>query len=95
VVEVDDPDGQTDGRYLLEVDGSGTGRCTRTDGRSEVDLHLRVNDLAGLWLGGGETTPTVATLVSIGRARVRDEATAARAHALFSWPVPPWAATPF
>ncbi len=97
VIEVDDPDDQAGGRYLLEVDDSGVGRCTRTDGQSGAgaDIHLRVNDLAGLWLGGGETTPTVATLVSIGRAKVRDEATAARAHALFSWPVAPWAATPF
>lgn len=93
VIDVDDPDDQTTGRYLLDVDDTGAGRCARTD--ADADLHLRVNDLAGLWLGGGETTPTVATLVALGRARVRDDATTARAHALFSWPTPPWAATHF
>jgi predicted acetyltransferase len=97
VIDVDDQDDHTGGRYLLEVDDSGAARCRRMDAQpdTEPDLSLRVNDLAGLWLGGGESTPTVATLVSIGRATVRDDATAARAHALFSWPVPPWAVTHF
>ncbi len=98
VLDVEDPAAQAAGRYALEVDEDGVGRCARLRGAGAaepVDLALGVNDLAGLWLGGGETTPSILSGVTAGRVRVRDEATAARAHALFSWPTPPWAATHF
>ncbi len=98
VIDVEDRDDQTTGRYALDVDDRGVGRCTRVggaNGAGSVDLALRVNDLAGVWLGGGETTPSVLSGVTAGHVRVRDDATAARAHALFSWPTSPWAATHF
>ena len=55
---------------------------------------LDVQGLAPLWLAGG-TTPGLAGLVAAGRARVRDAATLARVHALFSWPTSPHVLTHF
>jgi predicted acetyltransferase len=94
VLEVHDPVGQVDGRYLLEVDGSLVASCARVDDDAEPDVSLDVQGLAPLWLAGG-TTPGLAGLVAAGRARVRDEATLARVHALFSWPTSPHVLTHF
>ncbi len=90
---VQDPAGQVDGTYLLEIDGAGSGRCSRDNG--EPELTVDVQGLAGLWLAGGESAPTLSSLVSAGRATVTDPSVLARAHAAFSWPVVPRVLTHF
>ncbi len=90
---VQDPAGQVDGTYLLEIDSAGTGRCSRDSG--EPELTVDVQGLAGLWLAGGESAPTLSSLLSAGRATVTDPSVLARAHALFSWPLAPRVLTHF
>lgn len=51
VIEVADPYGWAAGRFLLEVDPDGRGRCTRTGRPAEVGL--TVQTLSTLWLGRG------------------------------------------
>lgn len=50
--EVGDPQGWAAGTYLLEVDDTGVGRCTRTSRRPQVGLD--VTALSSAWLGGGD-----------------------------------------
>jgi predicted acetyltransferase len=52
VIEVSDPHGWAAGRFLLEVEPDGTGRCTRTARPAEIGLTVQA--LSGLWLGGGD-----------------------------------------
>jgi len=94
VLQVHDPMGQVDGRYLLEVDGSLAASCTRVGDDVEPDVSLDLQGLASLWLGAG-TTPGLAGMVASGRARVHDDAALTRAHALFAWPTAPHVLTHF
>lgn len=86
VLDVSDAQDQVTGRYRLEVCDDGSATCSDVDDAVEPDLNLDAAALASLWLGGG--SPSLATLVAAGRARPRDVAVVARAHALFSWPEP-------
>jgi hypothetical protein len=52
VLEVSDPHDWAAGRFLLEVEPDGTGRCTRTARPAEIGLTEQA--LSGLWLGGGD-----------------------------------------
>jgi predicted acetyltransferase len=49
--EVVDEQGWAAGRYRLEVDAGGSGRCTRTSAPAQITLTVQA--LSALWLGGG------------------------------------------
>jgi predicted acetyltransferase len=94
VLDVADPladvgGGRTCGRYRLEVAADGTACCTPTS--HAADLHLAVDALAALWLGGAPA----AVLHRAGRLQAADPGALARASALLSWPDPAWCGTWF
>ncbi|MET0303038.1 MAG: GNAT family N-acetyltransferase [Microbacteriaceae bacterium] len=75
LLDVVDPLGFADGRWLLEVVG-GRGTVTRADATPDgaVEVALGVAELSALYLGG----VSVATLSAAGRVRTTDAATASR-----------------
>lgn len=85
VVEVRDPAGHGEGRYLLDTPGpDGPASCTRTT--RSADLTLNVTDLGALYLG--EETPT--RLAALGRIDAHTPGATARAEALFHTGRRPW-----
>lgn len=80
VLDVSDPLGHAEGRWLLEVDASGRGRVSRA-GATPADavvVELGVTELSTAYLGG----VSLETLALAGRVRTTDAATAAR---LLGW----------
>lgn len=95
-IEVVDPGGLTQGRYLLETDATGAGVCSPVAATEEpADLRIGVADLGSLWLGGGSGVPSLSTLVDAGRAQLADPGALSRLSALFGWPMPARSLTTF
>jgi predicted acetyltransferase len=91
VVDVTDPfrpDPTTQGRFALSV-RDGAGECGTT--ARSPDLELGVAALGSLYLGGVRATQ----LAAAGLVRERVPGAAARADALFGWPVAPFCPTHF
>ena len=85
VLDVADPLGITEGRYLLEVGADGAARVTRLSGDvpdGAVRVALGITELSAVYLGG----VSLATLTAAGRATTTDASTAAR---ILSWHVAP------
>ena len=86
VLEVSDPLGIAEGRYLLEADGGGVGRVTRLSEadvpEGAVQVALGVAELSAVYLGG----VSLATLAAAGRVRTTDATAAAR---VLSWHTAP------
>ncbi len=82
-ITVHDPQRITDGTYRLEVDETGTARCSRTD--DDADIEVDVEDLGAAYLGRSR-------FAALGRlGRVSGSARAMRtADALCGWDVAPW-----
>ena len=97
VFTVTDRDELASGTYLLEVDSSGEGVCTRVapEEAGGVDLSLSVSALGSLWLGGGAGIPALSDLVLRDEATPTDPSDATRLATMFDWPVPPHALTDF
>ncbi|GAB2697218.1 GNAT family N-acetyltransferase [Thalassiella azotivora] len=96
VLDVADPLGQVDGRYRLEVDDSGTGRCervgdARTTQTTSADVTVGAGTLASLLLGDGD----VGALARVGRLLSADSQALGRAGALLGWPDDAWCGTWF
>ncbi|MEV7782266.1 GNAT family N-acetyltransferase [Kitasatospora sp. NPDC088351] len=84
VLEVEDRDGYTAGRWAIEVAADGTGRCTRTS--DEADLALDASALGSLYLGG-ETAPRLA---AAGLVTALRPGAAAAADLLLRTPLAAW-----
>jgi len=80
LLDVTDPLGHATGRWMLEVDASGTGTVTAEAGIPDDVVHVRlgVTELSAAYLGG----VSVAALAEAGRVQTADAATAAR---LLGW----------
>jgi len=83
VLEVEDRDGLTGGRWLLEASEAGAS-CTPTT--RSADLTLGVGELAALWLGD----ESVARLAALGRVREERAGAARVADALLRTSRRPW-----
>ena len=84
-LEVTDPLGFAQGRWLLTVDDAGRGTVSSLSGEASpdaVEVSLGVEELSAVYLGG----VSLATLAAAGRVRSTDVAVAAR---VFGWHVPP------
>jgi predicted acetyltransferase len=88
LLEVADPLGYADGRFLMEVDAEGRASVGRADGRTDADavLALSAADLGSLYLGG----VSAVTLVRAGRVREVTPGAAASVDAAFHSAVAPW-----
>lgn len=87
VLDVSDPLGYAEGRWLLQVDDDGAATVaplaqTEVLPAGAVDLALGIEELSALFLGG----VSAATLASAGRVRSTDADAAGR---IFSWPTAP------
>jgi len=85
VLEVRDPAGLCDGRYALETDASGAGRCTPTSAESP-ELTLDVADLGCLYLGD----ESASRLAALGRVTEHRAGAVRAADALFRTARRPW-----
>jgi predicted acetyltransferase len=88
VLEVSDPLGIAEGRYLLDVGSEGAATVTRLgddtpDGA--VEVALGITELSAVYLGG----VSLATLTTAGRVTVGDATAAAAASRVLSWHVVP------
>ncbi|MEZ3159580.1 GNAT family N-acetyltransferase [Microbacterium sp. BWT-B31] len=83
-LDVADPLGIADGRYLLDADADGAARVTRVEGSPDgVDtVALGIVELSAVLLGG----VSLATLHAAGRVTTADPLAASR---LFGWPTAP------
>ena len=89
VLEVSDPLGFADGRFLLDVDSDGAGSVTTFDGPIPDDaaaVSLSVNDLGGIYLGG----VTAVSLTRAGRIRELSPGSSERVDATFRSARAPW-----
>ncbi|MFH8366439.1 GNAT family N-acetyltransferase [Streptomyces sp. NPDC018031] len=84
VLQLDDPAGLTEGRYLLEAGPDGAS-CTPTTTRS-ADLYLSAAELGALWLGD----ESAVRLAALGRVSEEQAGAAARADALLRTSRRPW-----
>jgi predicted acetyltransferase len=84
VLDVQDPAGLADGRFLLETDAAGAASCDRTTG--PADLTLSASDLACLYLGD----ESAVRLASLGRITEHRAEAARAADTLFRTPRRPW-----
>lgn len=86
VLDVADPLGIAEGRYLLDVDADGRARVSRLDDgevvEGAVNVALGVAELSAVYLGG----VSLATLAAAGRVTSTDAASAAR---ILSWHITP------
>ncbi|WP_205789387.1 sterol carrier protein domain-containing protein, partial [Microbacterium sp. CPCC 204701] len=85
VLNVADPLGIAEGRYLLESGADGSAQVTRLTGdapEGAVEVALGITELSAVYLGG----VSLATLAAAGRVTTPDAATAAR---VLSWHVAP------
>jgi predicted acetyltransferase len=84
VLDVEDPLGFADGRFVLEVDADGSARATRTTDAAPdaISLSLGIRELAAVYLGG----VSVVTLARAGLIAASDPVAAAR---VFGWHQPP------
>jgi predicted acetyltransferase len=82
VLDVADPLGIAEGRYLLEVDADGRGRVTALSGGEPADgaveVSLGITELSATYLGG----VSLATLARAGRVRISQDADAASPDAI-------------
>ncbi|WP_354641274.1 GNAT family N-acetyltransferase [Kitasatospora camelliae] len=84
VLEVTDPEGYAAGRWALEADADGTGRCTPTG--EEPDLALGAPQFASLYLG----TETASRLAAAALLREIRPGAAAAADLMLRMPIQPW-----
>jgi predicted acetyltransferase len=89
VIDVADPYGWATGRFLLEVEPDGTGRCTRT--ARPADVSLTVQALSTVWLGRGD----VAGALLGGQAVEHRDGAALRLGRLLATYRLPWSSTWF
>ena len=94
VLDIADPLGLADGRFLMQIDAHGTAAVTRIGGAATPDapaLALSVNELAALYLGG----TSARTLVRAGRLTELTDKAADVLDASFRSAVTPWLSTWF
>ena len=84
VLEVDDAQGFATGRYLLDIDASGTARVTHTE--EPAGLALSVVELSAIYLGG----VSVELLARSGRIRELTAGAVLAADRAFTSSVTPW-----
>lgn len=89
VLAVDDALGFAGGTYRLETGGDGSAGCTRT--AAAPDLHLAVDALGSLYLGGASAQ----RLAAAGRIEELRPGALERAAALFQTATAPWSPTSF
>lgn len=85
VLDVADPLGIAEGRYLLDVAADGSARVTRLMGDAPagaIGMALGITELSAVYLGG----VSLAALVAAGRVTTQDASTAAR---VLSWHLTP------
>ena len=91
VLQVTDPLGFAEGRFVLETAADGSARVTQPDGRADAaaglpGLALSAGELAALYLGG----TSAMTLLKAGRLAELAPGSAAAADSLFRSSIHPW-----
>ncbi|STD03334.1 Enhanced intracellular survival protein [Dermatophilus congolensis] len=94
---ITDPLHLTDGTYILTINTNGQATChpTNTPNPQTPHLHIDINALASLWLGGGGGIPTLPDLILQDKAHLTQKRDLHRVATLFTWPNAPHDLTNF